>query len=170
MTERRVAPRDVFSAGVTLQPWDSPFDSLFSIVFPPAILSACSNGYYNPFKSMTAQLPAQPSSIFNSSEDILLKTSVVCLFYFSQIYKPGIYHRGENPVRSQSKALCCFWGLGRFFRALWPKLEERPQHNKWRTAAASLFAGARGPASTHSTLYQVRTAQGIHGNTGTVRI
>lgn len=75
---------------------------------------------------MTAQLPAQQSSIFNSSGDIFLKTSVVYLFYFIKIYKPGVYHRCENPVRSQSEALCCFWGSAGFSGPCGQNLKSNP--------------------------------------------
>lgn len=46
--------------------------------------------------------------------------------------------------------------------ALWPDLGQTPLQNKWRAAAASLSAGARGPASTHSTPYQVCTNKCIN--------
>lgn len=118
------------------------------------------NGYYNPFKSMTAQLPAQQISSFNASGFFSC---------FIQIYIPGIFHScekpGSEPVLVRGSML--FLGLSRFLWALWPDVEQQPPQNKWRTVAASLSAGARGPASTHSTLYQVCTNKYINRNTDT---
>lgn len=46
-----------------------------------------------------------------------------------------------------------------FVWALCPDVGLSPLQNKWRTAVASLCAGARGLASTHNTPYQVCTKQ-----------